>query len=67
MQDVFKGFLFLRLVGLLALLTVVAVVLGIVSLARGSIVAGVVILVVALPIGAAIGLLVARRAGGRPR
>ena len=66
MRDLFKGFLVLRLVALLALLAVLAAVLGIRSLTRGSEVAGIVLLAVALIVAAALGSLVARRAR-RPR
>jgi heme A synthase len=67
MKDVLKGFLVLRLIGLLALLIVVAVVLGIRSLARGTDVVGVAILVGAVVCTAAIGSLWAQRASGRQR
>jgi hypothetical protein len=40
MHDAFKGFLVMRLVGLVALVLVVAVVLGILALTRGSEVVG---------------------------
>jgi hypothetical protein len=66
MQDIFKGFLVLRFIGLLALLIVVAVVLGVSSLTRGSDVVGVAILAGAVVFAAAIGSLLARRAR-RPR
>ena len=61
MVEIFKGFLVLRLIALLALLVVVALVFGITSIARGSDVAGVAILAGGLVCGAAIGSLVARR------
>lgn len=67
MQDIFKGFLRLKLIGLVALLIVVAVVLGISSLARGSTVVGVAVLAGVAVAAAAIGLLVARRTHTRPR
>jgi hypothetical protein len=53
MSDIFKGFLVLRFAGFLALAIVVAVVLGIRSLARGSDVIGVVLLAGAVLAGAA--------------
>lgn len=62
MRDVFKGFLLLRLIGLLALVMVVGAVLGIRSLARGSDVAGVAILVGVVLVGGATASLLARRA-----
>ncbi|MDX6689976.1 MAG: hypothetical protein QOG15_1433 [Solirubrobacteraceae bacterium] len=67
MQDAFKGFLRLRMMGLLVLLLVVAVVLGISSLSRGSTVVGVAIIAGVAVIVAAAGSLAARRASQRPR
>ncbi|HEX3873035.1 MAG TPA: hypothetical protein VHW26_02740 [Solirubrobacteraceae bacterium] len=67
MRETFKGFLFLRLAGLLALAIVVAIVLGIRSVARGSDVLGIAILAVAVAVAVATGWLVARRAAGPPR
>jgi len=67
MQDIFKGFLMLRLIGLLALLIVVAVVLGIWSLTRGSDIVGVAILAGVVVLTAAIGMVVARRRSRRLR
>jgi hypothetical protein len=67
MASIFKGFLLLRLLGLVALLIVVAVVLGIWWLTRGSDAAGIAIIAAALVCAAAIGALVAQRAGRRPR
>ena len=61
MRDAFKGFLLLRLVAFLALLVVLAVVLGIRSLTRGSEVVGIVLLAGAVVVGTALGALVARR------
>jgi len=61
MRDSFEGFLLLRLVAFLALLVVLAVVLGIRSLARGSEVVGIVLLAGAVAVGTALGALVARR------
>ncbi|HWH12967.1 MAG TPA: hypothetical protein VG165_17735 [Solirubrobacteraceae bacterium] len=67
MSEIFKGFLLLRLIGLLALLVVVGVVLGIRSLARGADVAGIALLAGALAIAVVIRSLAARRAGRSPR
>lgn len=64
MRDVLTGFLVLRLIALLALLTVGAVALGISSLARGSDAAGVALLVAAVLLATAAGWLVVHR---RPR
>ncbi|HEY5198737.1 MAG TPA: hypothetical protein VIJ51_17085 [Solirubrobacteraceae bacterium] len=63
--DVFRGFLVLRLIGLLAVLIVVAVVFGIRSLARGSDVAGAALLAGGLVCAVAIRSLLARRARRR--
>lgn len=65
MKGVFKGFLVLRLVGFLALFVVVAVVVGIRSLVRGSDVVGVAALAGAVVGAAALGSLVARRSSRR--
>lgn len=67
MRDVFSGFLILRLIALLALLTVGAVALGLSSLARGSDGAGVALLIAAVLLAAATGWLVTHRPTGRPR
>ncbi|MEA2150326.1 MAG: hypothetical protein QOD69_2156 [Solirubrobacteraceae bacterium] len=67
MRDIFKGFLVLRFMAFVALLIVVAAVLGIRSLARGSEVAGIAILVGVVVSATALGSLVARRVRGRPR
>jgi hypothetical protein len=67
MQEVFKGFLQLRLIGLLALVIVVSVVVGISSLSHGSTIAGVAILVGVVVVTAAIGSLLVRRGSGRRR
>ena len=67
MQEVFKGFLRLRLLGLLALVIVVSVVLGISSLSRGSTLVGVAILGGVVVVSAAIGLLAERRETERRR
>jgi hypothetical protein len=63
--DIFKGFLALRLLGLLSLAVVVGVVLGIRSLARGSDVVGFALIAAALLLAAGIGLVAARRPRGR--
>ncbi len=60
MVEIFKGFLVLRLIAVLALLVVVALVFGIRSLARGSDLAGVAILAGGLVCVRAIRALVAR-------
>ncbi|HEU0317069.1 MAG TPA: hypothetical protein VFR49_07050 [Solirubrobacteraceae bacterium] len=62
---VFRGFLVLRFLGLIALVVVAAVVLGIRSLARGSDVVGVAVLVGAAVVAGAVGGLVVRGAGRR--
>ena len=67
MREIFRGFLVLRLAGLLALLIVVAVVLGIRALTRGSDVVGITILAVALVFMVALGSLAARAASKRAR
>jgi hypothetical protein len=67
MREVFKGFLLLRFMAFVALALVVAAVLGIRSLARGSEVAGVAILAGVVVFAAALGSLVARRAQRPPR
>jgi hypothetical protein len=67
MRETFKGFLVLRLAGLLALVIVVAIVLGIRALARGSDVAGVAFIVVAVVFAVGLGSLVARHVGTRHR
>ncbi|MGI8803445.1 MAG: hypothetical protein ACR2KV_14990 [Solirubrobacteraceae bacterium] len=61
MREIFNGFLLQRFVGLIALLVVLAVVLGIRSLATGSVVAGLALLAGALVILAAVGSLLLRR------
>jgi len=67
MRDIFKGFLVLRLVALLALLVVGGLILGISALARGSDVVGAAILAAVVVATAAIGSLVAHRTSRRPR
>jgi uncharacterized membrane protein len=67
MQDIFKGFLRLRMIGLLVLLLVVAVVLGISSVTRGSTIVGVAILAGVIVVAAAVGAVLARRTSERPR
>ncbi|HEY2834026.1 MAG TPA: hypothetical protein VGJ14_16480 [Sporichthyaceae bacterium] len=65
MRDVFQGFLILRLLALCALLTVGAVALGISSLARGSDLTGVVLLLAAAFLAGMTGWLLAHRPGAR--
>lgn len=67
MAELFRGFLWLRLIGLLALLIVVGLVFGIRALTRGSDTVGVAILAGVLSVAVAAGSLVARRAARRPR
>jgi hypothetical protein len=67
MVDLFKGFLVLRLLGLLVLLVVVAVVFGIVSLTHDAFGVGVGVLACALVLSAAVGSLVARHGPRRHR
>ncbi|MEA2372576.1 MAG: hypothetical protein QOH12_2970 [Solirubrobacteraceae bacterium] len=67
MRDIFKGFMLLRFIGFLALVIVVAVVLGIRSLARGQTAVGAAILAAAVLLAVAVGSLVAHRGGSRPR
>jgi hypothetical protein len=67
MRDIFKGFLVLKLVALLALLIVGGLILGISALARGSDVVGAAILAVVVLVTAALGSLVVHRASRRPR
>jgi hypothetical protein len=62
-QGTFKGFLVLRLIGLLVLVIVVALVLGIWALARGEDVAGVAILACVGILTAATRSIVVRRIG----
>jgi hypothetical protein len=66
-HDVFKGFLLLRLLGLLVLLLVVAAVLGVLALTRGSYGVGAAILAGVAVVATGIGCLVARRASERRR
>ncbi len=65
----FRSFLFLRLLGMVALVIVVAVVLGILSITRGSYPAGIGILAGAVVLATGLGLIVARgvRGGARGR
>ncbi len=67
MVELFKGFLWLRLIGFLAMLILVAVVLGIWSLTRGSDAVGVAILAGVVVFTAGVGSFVARRANRRSR
>lgn len=66
MRDIFKGFLLLRFVGFLALVILLAVVLGVRSLARGSDVLGLALLVGALLLAAATASLVSHSRRSRP-
>jgi hypothetical protein len=67
MRDIFKGFMLLRFIGFLVLVIVVALVVGIRSLARGQSAAGAAILAFAVLLAVAVGSLVAHRGGSRPR
>jgi|GraSoiStandDraft_51_1057287.scaffolds.fasta_scaffold290423_1 hypothetical protein len=67
MRDIFKGFMLLRFIGFLVLVIVVALVVGIRSLARGQSAAGAAILAAAVLLALAVGSLVAHRGGSRPR
>lgn len=68
MREIFKGFLVLRLLALIPLLIVIVVLLGVSALTQGSEVLGIAILA-AVPavVVAALGWLMARRAGERRR
>ncbi len=65
MGAVFRGFLVLRLIGLVPLVIVAAVALGVRSLARGSDVVGVAVLVGAAVLAGAVGGVVVRGARRR--
>ncbi|HWE33691.1 MAG TPA: hypothetical protein VG410_09410 [Solirubrobacteraceae bacterium] len=67
MAELFKGFLWLRLVGFVGMLIVVAVVLGIWSLTRGSDALGVAILAGVVVFTAGVGSAGVRRARRRSR
>ena len=67
MREVFNGFLILRLIALLALLTVGAVALGISSFARGSDAAGAGLLGAAVVLASATGWLGVHRTTERSR
>jgi hypothetical protein len=67
MRDAFKGFVLLRLIALLALLTVAAVVFGIRALTRGSDVTGIALLVAAVVLAGAAAALISSRPGRPPR
>jgi hypothetical protein len=70
MRETFRGFLLMRFVGLIALVIVVALVVGIRALARGSDVLGIGILAVAVVLGVGTGFRVVAAAaatGSRPR
>jgi membrane protein implicated in regulation of membrane protease activity len=66
MRDAFKGFLLLRFVAFLALLGVVAIVVGISLLTRGSTAGGIAVIALGVVATAAVVVFVARRAR-RPR
>ncbi len=63
----FRSFLFLRLLGMVALVIVVAVVLGILSITRGSYPVGIGILAGAVVLATGLGLIVARGVRGGVR
>ncbi len=65
MRDIFKGFLVLKLVALLALLIAGALIVGISAFARGSDVVGVAVLAAVVIVTAALGSLVVHRARQR--
>ncbi len=68
MREIFKGFLVLRLLAFLPLLIVIMVLVGVSALARGADVLGIAVLAgVPIVVVAALGWLMARRAGGRRR
>jgi hypothetical protein len=68
MQEIFKGFLKLRLLGSIPLLIVIALLVGVSAIARGSDVLGIAILaVVPIVVVALLGCVLARRARERPR
>jgi hypothetical protein len=66
MRDAFSGFVVLRLIALLALLTVAALVFGIKALTRGSDATGIALLAAAVALAGAAAALISRRPG-RPR
>ncbi len=66
MVELFKGFLWLRFIGLVVLLIVVGLVFGIRSLTRGSDAVGVVLLASVLVVTVVVGSLVIRRVSRRP-
>ena len=65
MRDIFKGFLVLKLVALLALLIVGGLILGMSAFARGSDLVGAAILAGVVMVTAVLGSLVVRRASRR--
>ncbi|MDX6678030.1 MAG: hypothetical protein QOE31_2082 [Solirubrobacteraceae bacterium] len=68
MQEIFKGFLKLRLLGSIPLLIVIALLVGVSAIARGSDVLGIAILaVVPIVVVALLGWVLTRRARERPR
>ncbi len=64
MRDIFNGFMLLRFIGLLVLVIVVALVVGIRSLARGSDIAGIALLAGAVAVAVAVRWLVVHRHDG---
>ena len=68
MREIFKGFLMLRLLAFVPMVIVIVVLVGVSALTRGSAILGIAILA-AVPViaVAAVGLILARRAGERPR
>ena len=68
MREIFKGFLMLRLLAFIPMVIVIVVLLGVSAFAGGSELLGIAILAaVALIAVAAVGRLLARRAGARRR
>jgi hypothetical protein len=68
MREIFKGFLMLRLLAFVPMVIVIVVLVGVSALTRGSAILGIALLA-AVPViaVAAVGWLLARRAGERPR
>ena len=68
MREIFKGFLMLRLLAFIPMIIIIVLLVGISALTGGSDVLGIVVLAsVPVLIVAALGALMARRAGGRRR
>ena len=68
MREIFKGFLMLRLLAFIPLLIIIVVLLGVSAVTGGSDLLGIAILAaVPVIVVAALGWLMARRAGGRRR